>query len=236
VIGGFSLRHATELVASGWRPEGQTAALTTSTLRPLPRLCDPGATEQELLGAVLAHYQDERRHSEPALAYLAELGVADALADRLGIGFANRTLGYRLPHANRKDGAALRTALTSLGIYRPSGHEHFRGCVVVPVQTPDAAVVQLCAMRIAGGVPEQWAARSLPGGIFNEPTSWPADVVLTANVADALAMIGAGGDNVIGPGRPGGPGVPCPGRGRGPDLDRDRPPDSPPTRAARTPG
>ena len=49
------------------------------------------------------------------------------------LGHANRTLSYRLPTKERKDGAELRGRLQRLGVFRASGHEHLNGCVVVPI-------------------------------------------------------------------------------------------------------
>ena len=55
------------------------------------------------------------------------------MIDRFQLGFANRTLGYRLPEKNRLAGAELRGRLQNLGIFRESGHEHFNGSVVIPI-------------------------------------------------------------------------------------------------------
>jgi hypothetical protein len=131
--------------------------------------------------------------------------VDDALADELRIGFANRTLGYRLPEANRKDGAKLRDQLMRLGLYRSSGHEHFRGCMVVPVLSADGRVFQLCGIRLASASSEcQWAA-GLPGGMFNEAAATTnAEVIVVASIDDALGVRSAGHRGVVAPGRPGG--------------------------------
>jgi hypothetical protein len=170
----------------------------------LPLLCDPDADDEAVIVGVLDHYQDERRHSEQAKNWLAVRGVDDALADELRIGFANRTLGYRLPEANRKDGAKLRDQLMRLGIYRSSGHEHFRGCMVVPVLSADGRVFQLCGIRLASASSEcQWAA-GLPGGMLNEAVAANAEVIVVASVDEALSVIGAGHRAVVAPGRPGG--------------------------------
>jgi hypothetical protein len=56
-----------------------------------------------------------------ALGYLQERGlVHPELIDRFRVGYANRTLGYRLPAKNRKEGAELRGRLAGLGILRVS--------------------------------------------------------------------------------------------------------------------
>jgi hypothetical protein len=63
-----------------------------------------------------------------ALEYKASRGLRHLeLVDRFRLGFANRTLGLRLPEKNRLAGAALRGRLQELGILRASGHEHFNG-------------------------------------------------------------------------------------------------------------
>jgi DNA primase len=206
VFGGFSMSHAAELVRSGWRPAGATGVVTKSSVRPLPLLCDPDADDESLIAAVLAHYQGERRASESARGWLAGLGIDDELADELRIGVSNRTLGYRLPEGNRKDGARLRERLISLGLYRPSGHEHFRGCVVVPVLSAEGHVLQLCGIRLTEPSAEaQWAV-GLPGGLFNEEaaTNSGGTVVVVGSIPDALAVRGAGETAVVAPGRPGG--------------------------------
>ncbi len=192
-FGGFSMTHAAELVRTGWRPDGQTGLVTKSTVRALPLLCDPDADDEALIDAVLDHYEGERRNSEPARQWLAERGVDDAVADELRIGFANRTLGYRLPEANRKDGAKLRDQLMRLGLYRSSGHEHFRGCMVIPVLSVDARVIGLCGIRLSQtSVEPQWAA-GLPGGMFNEAAATTnAELIVTASIDDALVVRGAG--------------------------------------------
>jgi len=204
VFGGLSMSHAAELVRSGWRPDGPPSLVMRSTVRPLPLLCDPGSGDEAVLDAVLAHYQDERRGSDQAKGWLADRGVDDGLADELRIGFANRTLGYRLPEANRRDGAKLRDQLMRLGIYRTSGHEHFRGCMVIPVLSAQGRVLGLCGIRLAtASVEPQWAA-GLPGGMLNEAAAANAEVIVVASVDDALAVMGAGQRAVVAPGRPGG--------------------------------
>jgi hypothetical protein len=204
-FGGFSMTHATELVRSGWRPDGPPGLVTKSTVRALPLLCDPGADDEAVIDAVLAHYQGERRASEQAKSWLVDHGIDDQLADELRIGFANRTLGYRLPEANRKDGAKLRDQLTRLGLYRTSGHEHFRGCMVVPVLLANERVIGLCGIRPSStSVDPQWAA-GLPGGIFNEAVATTnAQVIVVASIDDALVVRSTGHQAVIAPGRPGG--------------------------------
>ena len=72
--------------------------------------------------------------SPEALGYLARrrIDMPEAVTT-FRLGYANRTLGYRLPASNRREGADLRGRLQALGIIRGSGHEHFNGSLVIPV-------------------------------------------------------------------------------------------------------
>jgi DNA primase len=59
-----------------------------------------------------------------ALAYLKARGLTHPeLIDRFQLGYANRTLGLRLPQTTRKEGAEIRARLERLGLYRQSGHD-----------------------------------------------------------------------------------------------------------------
>jgi DNA primase len=90
--------------------------------------------DDALLKQVVDYYHETLKASPEAIAYLDSRGLNDvALIDRFRLGFANRTLGYRLPKTALKAGAAVRTQLQRLGILRASGHEHLRGSLVVPI-------------------------------------------------------------------------------------------------------
>ena len=51
----------------------------------------------------------------------------------LASGYRLTAFGYRLPASNRQAGAEMRGRLQKLGVLRESGHEHFNGCITVPV-------------------------------------------------------------------------------------------------------
>ncbi|MFN9976926.1 MAG: DNA primase, partial [Phycisphaerae bacterium] len=91
------------------------------------------ADDQEALRQVVDFYHATLKESPEALRYLESRGLTHPeMLERFQLGFANRTLGYRLPDRNRKEGAELRGRLQRLGIIRESGHEHFMGSVVFP--------------------------------------------------------------------------------------------------------
>ena len=116
---GASFRHAVELLRRG------------ASLEPIAR-ADAG--DAELLSRVVDHYHATLRESAEARAYLQARGLEHPeVVEHFRLGLANRTLGYKLPQGRVKDGAALRTKLMELGVYRESGHEHFSGCLVIPL-------------------------------------------------------------------------------------------------------
>ena len=48
----------------------------------------------------------------------------------------------RIPAANRAEGKAIRDRLKGLGVLSDSGHEWFRGSLVIPVRDAEGRVVQ----------------------------------------------------------------------------------------------
>jgi hypothetical protein len=99
---------------------------------------EPAADDQKLLAQVVAFYHETLKQSPEALAYLHKRGVTSGEAiTHFRLGYADRTLGKRLPSKNSKAGRAIREHLERLGLFRASGHEHFNGSVVFPVFASD---------------------------------------------------------------------------------------------------
>ena len=83
------------------------------------------------------------------------------------LGFANRTLGLRLPANNRDAGAKLRGRLQHLGVLRESGHEHLSGSLVVPIHNEAGAVVGMYGRKVTKGLRAGTAEHLyLPGAHF----------------------------------------------------------------------
>jgi DNA primase len=131
---GVSFRHAVELLRADSTLVAAAEGAAASTLRVLPAPVTPDAGEQELLDQVVQYYHETLLASPEALAYLERRGIGSReLIEAHRLGFANRTLGLRLPVARVKAGGELRGRLQAIGVLRASGHEHFNGCLVVPV-------------------------------------------------------------------------------------------------------
>ena len=126
---GVSFRHAVELLRADVGAQGAGLAELGAPQRaklPAPVALDAG--EQELLDQVIGYYHETLLASPEALAYLERRGIASReLIEQHRLGFANRTLGLRLPATQLKAGAEVRGRLQKVGILRDSGHEHFNG-------------------------------------------------------------------------------------------------------------
>jgi DNA primase len=120
---------------------------------------------------------------------------------RFQLGFANRTLGLRLPEKNRVAGAAMRTRLQRLGILRDSGHEHFNGSLVIPVLDEAGHVTELYGRKIRDDLrPGTPSHLYLPGphhGVWNiEALAASREIIVCEALIDALTFWCAGYRNV----------------------------------------
>ncbi|HTW59554.1 MAG TPA: CHC2 zinc finger domain-containing protein [Terriglobales bacterium] len=201
---GVSFRHAVELLredlplaSNNTRPGVQR-----STVPKLPAPVERTADDSILLLQVVSFYQESLKQSPEALKYLERRGLQSAeMIDTFRLGFANRTIGYRLPASNRNAGAALRGRLQKLGIYRESGHEHFNGSVVIPICDLSGQVVQMYGRKITPnlrpGTPDHLYLPGPHRGVWNETAlAVSKDIILCEALIDALTFWCAGYRNV----------------------------------------
>ncbi len=211
---GLSFRHAFEILANGGKAAFEHAPDGPRTKATVPRLPCPledTAEDAKLLEQV-ADYYAKRLHAaenQAARDYLTSRGLDDPdLWQRFGIGFADRTLGLRIPEKNRKQGAEIRTRLETLGVYRKTGREHLNGCITIPIRDAQGDIVQLYGRRTDPKAPKEmrhlYLARPL-AGIFNAdaitglalPDGRPQtrEIILTESILDALTFIHHGMEN-----------------------------------------
>ena len=172
------------------------------TTRPqLEPLTAPQEADAVVMRRTVDYYHETFKDSVEAQEYLRGRGITHAeVVEHFKIGYANRTLGYRLPKAQLHAGAEIRLQLQRLGLYRESGHEHFRGCVVFPIFGSDGEVKELYGRKINDKrQPHHLYLPSRPGGrgIFNEAAFQASkDLILCESILDALAFWCAGFRNV----------------------------------------
>ncbi len=140
------------------------------------------------------YYHETLLQAPEALAYLDSRGLNDPeLINHFKLGYANRTLGLRLPQKNRKAGAEVRSRLQALGVYRKSGHEHLNGSLVVPLLSQAGDVVQLYGRKILDNLREGTAYHLyLAGdhaGVFNcAGLVGSEEIILCEALLDALTF------------------------------------------------
>jgi len=209
---GVSFRHAVELLRDGVTGIPSLAAgdgaIKRSTVRALDAPVALDADDQALLGQVIDYYHETLKQSPEALAYLASRGMAGSVAqdaiDTFKLGFANRTLGLRLPEKNRLAGAEIRTRLQKIGIYRESGHEHFNGSLIVPILSDAGNAVEVYGRKLRddlrAGTPKHLYLPSQAGrgrGVFNvQALAASREIILCEALIDALTFWCAGYRNV----------------------------------------
>jgi DNA primase len=202
---GISFRHAYDLLSNGGKavftPAGQTSGpLKTATIPRLPCPLDPEADDATLFGQVVAYYHERLKSLRPGMgarAYLASRGLDNAeLIDRFQIGVADRSLGLRLPDKNRKEGERLRLRLTQLGLWRTSGHEHFNGCITVPLRNTAGQAVSFYGRRFNPGEVKHLYPEGPHQGLLNREACQSAEVILCEAVFDALTFYANGFLNV----------------------------------------
>jgi DNA primase len=209
---GLSFRHAVELLRkdipslaafSGKKTGQQKAPVPVkSTTVKLPAVLEPNVEDDVLLQQVVDYYGATLKESPEALSYLESRGLKSAeMIDTFKLGFANRSLGYRLPEKNRKLGAEQRGRLQRLGVLRETGHEHFNGSIVVPIFDERGQVSEMYGRKITPGLKAGTPLHLyLPGphrGVFNLPALTSSkEIILCEALLDALTFWCAGFRNV----------------------------------------
>ncbi len=177
---GVSHRHAVEMLRAGVTTGGWGRPPRKGTVTRLPSPFPADVPDGELLDRVVRFYTHTLRESPDALDYLEQRCLRHPeVIDRFRLGYANRTIGYRIPNKQRQAGEAVRCKLQAIGVLRDSGHEHFRGAVVVPVFDEDGEIVQLYGRRISrardrgssGATPHLWLPGPRRG--CGTATRWP---------------------------------------------------------------
>ena len=199
---GVSFKHAVELLLSDFIPlaANESKPVKKATVKKL----DQPLTDEDddaLMLQVVNYYHNILKQTPDALDYLKQRGIDNPeIIDHFKLGFANRSLGYRLPDKNRKAGAEVRGRLTQLGIYRESGHEHFNGSLVIPVIN-DNVVTEMYGRktinRLRTGTPKHLYLSGAHKGLFNlDAIKHNNEIILCESLIDALTFWSAGFRNV----------------------------------------
>ncbi|HEY1603616.1 MAG TPA: hypothetical protein VGG64_28705 [Pirellulales bacterium] len=165
---------------------------------------NPQADDQKLLAQVLDYYHHRLKDSPEALDYLRGRGITNGEAiDQFRIGYADRTLGLKLPGKQLKAGKLIRAKLEALGLFRSSGHEHFSGSIVIPITAADGSgrVLDIygrkIGARLRAGTPLHTYLSARRQGVWNiQAFRAGSEVVVCPSLFDALTFWNAGCRNV----------------------------------------
>lgn len=198
----ISFRHAVELLRQELFPLAAQVVPPAIDVS-LPPVFQREGDAQATLKRVVAFYHETLKVSPEALDYLKKRGIDHHEAiTHFQLGYANRTLAYRLPASTNKEGAELRSELQQVGIMRMSGHEHFTGSIVIPVLDENGNVMQMYGRKILGnrlrkGTPIHTYLPGSHRGVFNLAAFKASEaIILCEALIDALTFWCAGFRNV----------------------------------------
>ncbi|WP_262947434.1 CHC2 zinc finger domain-containing protein [Xenorhabdus indica] len=195
---GLSLRHAVERLRAvlGVNP-------SVEPLVQPAELVSDAIGQQGLLWRVIGFYHHTLLNAPEAQAYLAKRRLNHPeLVTQFKLGFANRTLAYRLPGSKyTKDGSDVRQRLQAAGVMRKSGHEHFVGSLVVPVISPEGQIQEVYGRKITDrlrpGTPLHLYLPGAHGGVWNETALGTSKtLILCESLIDAMSFWVTGQRNV----------------------------------------
>lgn len=182
------------------------SAMQASSFMPLQQklLVDEERThdpDRLVINQVFEHYHQALKARPQLLEMLIRRKIDPDLADRYQIGFADRTLGYELQTPECLLGSRNRGQLQRLGLLKASGHEFFRGAIVIPYRDDFG--------KIAGGYGRRpghqrrtpayhlyWNVQLV--SFFNVTSQpLPESLILCKSALDVLTLLTAGVDNAI---------------------------------------
>ena len=200
----ISFRRAAEKLAARLGLAPQAAAITTrvGTAHEILHTPDDSLTDAQLMGIVTDFYHQTFLNQPQAMQYLQKRKCFHPEAvKRFRIGYANRTLGYRVPTTTAA-GKDLKERLQKLGILRKeTGHEHLNGSVVFPICDRHAVPVQMYGRKITDGLrkgtPLHLYLEQPKHGLWNPESVMPGgELIVCEAILDALTFWCAGFRNV----------------------------------------
>ncbi|UIA92816.1 CHC2 zinc finger domain-containing protein [Erwinia tracheiphila] len=196
----LSLRKAVERLRAEL---GDNPAVLPLVTKEEPALfAEDEAGRQALLGRVVDFYHHTLLNAPEAVAYLEKRRLNHPeLVAQFRLGFASRTLGYRLPPKSVQAGAKIRARLQAAGVLRESGHEHFTGSLVVPVVDLNGQIREMYGRKITDrlrkGTPLHLYLPGPHGGVWNgQALAASSVVILCESLIDAMSFWVAGYRNV----------------------------------------
>ena len=160
--------------------------------KPKPTTVLSAEETRKLFKSIVETYHKALLADTSAQEYLKSRGLLDhQLIDRFQLGYSD---GKSLL---KKCSQAQKQALKQIGIADKYGREHFAGCVVIPVFSPDGTVGELYGRRITDKDPRHLYLPGPHEGVFNlEAFKVYDSILITESLLDALSLFRLGLQNV----------------------------------------
>ena len=190
---GVSFRHAVELLMNGHIVDSSDR-VKQATVPKLPAPVELDVDDHKQLIRVIDYYHERLLQTTPARNYLEKRGIFSPEAVKtFKLGYADRTLGLRLPNKNRKNGKVLREQLRKVGLYRENGREHLNGCLTIPIISEIGQITEVYGRKLSDANRNRGCDSHLylPGphkGIWNSACLSGSEVILTESLIDALTF------------------------------------------------
>lgn len=95
------------------------------------------------------YYQQRYQDSSLAQQFVASnCRIDNEFITELRIGYCDRTMGTNIPKARTPEGAAIRGSLQRCGLVRSTGHELFRGCIVISTVDNNGSIISAVGYRV----------------------------------------------------------------------------------------
>jgi len=153
-----------------------------------------------VINQVFEHYHHTLK-MEPTLTHtLISRKINPDYINHFKIGFADRTLGFELQSPRSLQGSRSRGHLQRLGLLKASGHEFFRGAMVIPYCNNEGDIIgaygrRLRHQRRSPAYHLYWNAQQV--SFFNATDQLPESLILCKSALDALTLLTAGTDNAV---------------------------------------
>lgn len=154
-----------------------------------------------MIDQVFDHYHQSLKADPKLSKMLISRKIDPDYIDFFRIGFADRTLGYELQSPKCLLGSRNRGHLQRLGLLKSTGHEFFRGAMVIPYCDHDGKIIGAYGrrprhQRRSPAYHLYWNAQLAP--LFNISNACMSDsLILCKGPIDALTLLTAGVKNSV---------------------------------------
>lgn len=105
--------------------------------------------QEHVVSQLVDFYHHRLCQNLAALRALALAGISIEDIKKHKFGLCDRTLHQHIQSSRTFEGASVRGVLEVHGLLRPSGHEEFRGCVIIPLYDENGLIAGIFGKRLA---------------------------------------------------------------------------------------